>query len=676
MLPWGVRPSLLATSRVLCVVVPGLAAADFLGTLFVLPLAGASAPLATVLVLDTLRYWALAGLVVWPVTAGLVLLLSRTKWLTASRLLAGVLSAAVAIAVTRTLLSLPNRAHFEFMGLLHVYDWCVLGLSCALSAALWSLLARARHHLAEHAARLELIMSALAALGGGAVALSVAHLVAAPVYEHRVAAPLGVLGLCWMATLLATWGPVPRRLPPLLPAALLVGLLASWPFVVHAGARFVLHGHVPIAGSYAVYFRNWTDFDGDGSTSTLHGGSDCAPFDATIAPLRLEVPGDGIDQDCRGGDAAVAERQLAPPLAPECEVTKPQHIVLLTIDALRADRIRVDRMPFSTAWARRSVWYQRAYPPAASTAGTLLGIFTGTPLSDLNPETLAGDHIVVGQTFVEVLGRAGYATALYNPYDLHPALWHGIESISLPLDPGSPLTKQRRIIRAQLSGILTWLASSAAAGRPAFVAAHVPDLHAPHLLDGPGEFEHPYDDLARSVDEALGEFVSVLRSGPLGKETVVLVTADHGEQLGQRGRVGHGTLFFEEGVRVPLLVSAPGCGPSVHPEPVSLLGLGALIRRFAHLDASTASHPASPMQRTEPVVVEEASLSALGLKRAVVGRRFKLIDDPQNGGRVAFDLDTDPDETKDLLDAPPPGVVELIGAYQTWLDTRRPLSSH
>src|SRR5690606_1804318 len=71
-------------------------------------------------------------------------------------------------------------------------------------------------------------------------------------------------------------------------------------------SAFVLTSKGPVSGLLARQARRALDFDGDGAAPSLLGGEDCAAFDADVGPAARDVPGDGVDQDCRGGDAAPA----------------------------------------------------------------------------------------------------------------------------------------------------------------------------------------------------------------------------------------------------------------------------------------------------------------------------------------------------------------------------------
>ena len=95
--------------------------------------------------------------------------------------------------------------------------------------------------------------------------------------------------------------------------------------------------------------RHLTDHDGDGFSARF-GGGDCDDARADVYPGAEDVPGDGIDQDCEGGDAkpvaTVAEagqptaRDPLAPIKPRDDAWK-GNILIVTIDAFRADRLGV-----------------------------------------------------------------------------------------------------------------------------------------------------------------------------------------------------------------------------------------------------------------------------------------------------------------------------------------------
>lgn len=100
-----------------------------------------------------------------------------------------------------------------------------------------------------------------------------------------------------------------------------------------------------------------------------------------------------------------------------------------------------------------------------------------------------------------------------------------------------------------------------------------------------------YDDCLVALDAQLGALVEALRSRGVLDRTVLIVTADHGEQFGEHGSFGHGLGLYDEEVRVPLLIRAPGVAPAgrVVAEDVGLRDVAATA-----LDLSAASAPPLP----------------------------------------------------------------------------------
>jgi arylsulfatase A-like enzyme len=118
---------------------------------------------------------------------------------------------------------------------------------------------------------------------------------------------------------------------------------------------------------------------------------------------------------------------------------------------------------------------------------------------------------------------------------------------------------------------------------PFFLYAHTRDPHQPY--DPPAAWRRfsadaararpvdLYDDEIRFNDHYFGELVERLEERGLYRDSMLVLTSDHGEEFGERGGSGHGFTLFEEVVRVPLVVKYPGnagAGTSVE-APVSLL---------------------------------------------------------------------------------------------------------
>jgi arylsulfatase A-like enzyme len=82
-----------------------------------------------------------------------------------------------------------------------------------------------------------------------------------------------------------------------------------------------------------------------------------------------------------------------------------------------------------------------------------------------------------------------------------------------------------------------------------------------------------YDEDLRRVDDALAVLFAGFDALELWKDTVVIVTSDHGEEFLEHGRIGHERTLSEEVLSIPLLVAAPGLAPRVVEEVVGLADL-------------------------------------------------------------------------------------------------------
>ncbi len=102
-----------------------------------------------------------------------------------------------------------------------------------------------------------------------------------------------------------------------------------------------------------------------------------------------------------------------------------------------------------------------------------------------------------------------------------------------------------------------------------------PSLHADQLALAP----RAYDDCIASLDRELGRLVDELKRRGLHERTLLIITADHGEQFGEHGEFGHGLSLYQPEIHVPLLIVYPEHVPagSVVKQAVSLRDLPATV---------------------------------------------------------------------------------------------------
>ncbi len=203
-----------------------------------------------------------------------------------------------------------------------------------------------------------------------------------------------------------------------------------------------------------------------------------------------------------------------------------------------------------------------------------------------------------------------------------------------------------------------------------------------------------YDAEVATQDAHLGGFFKRLREHGALDRTVVLVCADHGEHLGEKGLVGHALSVYNELVHVPLLIRDPSgdfpCGSTVdHPVSLrrvfhtilSMAGVAQPHERELSLAQSPAADPdrgavfseAEPaqnmlsiMRRRRPALVRERRFDQP--RRAVIQQTIKLI---QTGAEVIelYDLASDPRETVNLADIFPERSEELQTLLTSFLRT-------
>lgn len=364
-------------------------------------------------------------------------------------------------------------------------------------------------------------------------------------------------------------------------------------------------------------------------------------------------------------------------------------VVLLVMDTVRRDRLGLygygmPTSPTLDRLARDAVVFDRAYASSTYSLPSHASLLTGTlpSVHGARPAGEPGDVWVGGAphhpldarlpTLAERLAGRGYRMAGVVGNSVFLADWTGLSRgfhsyASTPLRGYGYVPFLRPLVVR--SGILSvdrypysahwpadrlvdvaagWLRE--ADGRPFFLFMNFMDAHAPYRWHGAPfgrDDAGRYDSSIRFVDGQIGRLLEVLRSVGRLDDTIVVVTADHGELFGEKGRTGHPAFLHEPMLRVPLLVKVPrGRGERVDGY-VALHHVPGLIERARAGEPMSLAMPEEPVllaenwrrDREAGRVVHERAVYAGGLKLLVRGDRpYRL-----------FDLAGDPGEERDLL---------------------------
>jgi len=258
-----------------------------------------------------------------------------------------------------------------------------------------------------------------------------------------------------------------------------------------------------------------------------------------------------------------ATREAGFTIAPDAD----RSVLLITIDTLRADAISTYGGRASTprldALAASGARFTFAHAHAVVTLPSHTSLLTGTypyehGVRDNNGYRVKPDTA----TLASRLKRLGFATGAFVggfPLDQRFGLSAGFDAYDDRIgETGSTVdfALPERRADAVVSSALAW---TAAQPNKWFAWVHVFDPHAPY--QPPDEFARRYatDPYAGEItwtDYALGPLFDRLASLP--RKTLVVVTADHGESLGDHGELTHGIFAYEPTLRVPLIVAELG----------------------------------------------------------------------------------------------------------------------
>jgi arylsulfatase A-like enzyme len=296
-------------------------------------------------------------------------------------------------------------------------------------------------------------------------------------------------------------------------------------------------------------------------------------------------------------------------------------------------------------------------------------LLSARPVADMVDNALTDGDLQAPFTLASTFKAAGWRTAAFNSFgNLHPLMGRGFDSINdewmdAYAGSGDAMLTSRTLAREALS-------FASASDTPFFAWVHFSDVHSPYKFDHDERGHTRTEDQSYDLDvayvgKALDGLFGAMAERKLFERTIVVVSADHGEELMARGREAHGANLFEECTHVPLVVWIPGCAPRVVEKPVGTTQIGPTLGALAGVPIpGWGLFDARPL----PVVTEATVGYDIQYKRAIVGERYKLIVDVANGGRMLFDLTADPGETANIYGSNPAAAAGMETAYQRWLD--------
>ena len=374
-------------------------------------------------------------------------------------------------------------------------------------------------------------------------------------------------------------------------------------------------------------------------------------------------------------------------------------IILITIDSLRADHLGLygyDRptSPVLDALASEAAVVRDHIAQAPYTKASIASLFTGRfpsshktytvttsfgvamtgrveeklPMTDvLDPElwTLAG-----------ALSSAGYETVglTTNPFLLQEfGFANGFRHYQFLVGKGE-FVGAREVVRAGLAHL------ARPDRQPMFLWMHFMEPHSPYAppadrrarfpsrepariaprerippwlsAGGPPDanyYEALYDAEIADVDAAVGEFVAAMREGQRWQQLVLVVTSDHGEEFFEHGGFEHNNTLFDEMLRVPLLIKAPGLPPGMREIQTQAVDLAPTLAAAAGaaVPAGLAGADLGPLLRRASGAEPMAFAERPGDRYTIRTREWKLISNLE-GQDALYNLLADPKERVNL----------------------------
>lgn len=352
------------------------------------------------------------------------------------------------------------------------------------------------------------------------------------------------------------------------------------------------------------------------------------------------------------------------------------NVVLITLDTLRADFVGTYgnaqvRTPHLDRLGSEGVVFEQAMTSAPLTLPAHSSIFTGQfpprhGVRDNGGFFLGPDQV----TMAELLSAQGFKTGatvgafvLDSKWGLDQGFATYQDDFDLTRVKAMSLASIRRPGNEVVDLALKWM--DGVAGQRFFSWLHLYDPHAPYVAPEPykSQFQgHPYRGAVAFTDAQVGRVLTFLKDRGLADRTIVVVSGDHGEGLGEHGEDTHGFFIYQSSMHVPMIVYAPFSNTAGRrvAQPVRTVDILPTVLDLLQMPVpeSLAGVSLAPLMagaRELPNVSMEAYAEAMyplhhyGWSELTATRsdRYKLIDAPRP---ELYDLERDPKELNNIYE--------------------------
>jgi arylsulfatase A-like enzyme len=371
-----------------------------------------------------------------------------------------------------------------------------------------------------------------------------------------------------------------------------------------------------------------------------------------------------------------------------CGPAEPQrrNLLLVSVDTLRADHLGAyGRQPSPTPGLDRlaasGTLFLEARATTSWTLPSLASLMTSLHASSHGCWDFRSRLDGSFETLADLLYAAGFETAAIASHTFLGeafGLQQGFAHYDTDLVRPNLKASHQAVTSPELTDrAVAWLRQRGGGAARWFLWVHYFDPHADYELHegiseafGTGTLHERYVGEVAFTDRAIGRLLEALEDLGLADETVVVVTADHGEEFGEHGGISHGRHLYREVLHVPLLVRAPGFPPGRAAGTVSLVDVLPTALELLGLPVPEGLQGRSlvPALRGEALAPRPA-LAELRLYAGQHGESleldgWKLVRGRGREAPQLFDVRSDPGDERDVAAEHPEVVARLAGLLE------------